>query len=182
MEQYKSTHTGEQIDSAVDKVINNDLPIASSTSLGAVKVGENLSITSDGVLSASGGSSGGGTKLYKHTLSCSAKMYMTSKPCDLTGNTTAVTFTLVIINNSATKIEYIGSYLDDKLPNLISVYCTTNSVDSWHNVLYYGLVFMTNDEDEGIQSTIGFWSNYKSLYCQCWAGDVTVISDTVTEL
>lgn len=39
-----------------------DLPIASSTVLGGVKIGDNLSITEDGVLSASGGS--GGTSDY----------------------------------------------------------------------------------------------------------------------
>lgn len=36
------------------------LPVASSTTLGGIKVGDNLSITSDGVLSANSSSSGGG--------------------------------------------------------------------------------------------------------------------------
>ena len=37
-----------------------ELPIAGGNTLGGVKIGENLSITSDGVLSATGGGSGGG--------------------------------------------------------------------------------------------------------------------------
>lgn len=38
---------------------NVDIPIATKTQLGLIKVGRNLSITTDGVLSASGGTSGG---------------------------------------------------------------------------------------------------------------------------
>lgn len=38
---------------------NVDIPIATKTQLGLIKVGRNLSVTTDGVLSASGGTSGG---------------------------------------------------------------------------------------------------------------------------
>lgn len=38
---------------------NVDIPIATKTQLGLIKVGKNLSVTTDGVLSASGGTSGG---------------------------------------------------------------------------------------------------------------------------
>lgn len=41
------------------------LPTASATTLGGVKVGNGLSVASDGTLSATGGS-GGGTQLYRH--------------------------------------------------------------------------------------------------------------------
>lgn len=41
------------------------LPIASTTTLGGVKIGDNLSITSDGVLSATSGGSGDANKLVK---------------------------------------------------------------------------------------------------------------------
>ena len=75
MDKYQSTHTGSEIDTAVDKVLNEELPIASSTKLGSIKVGDNLSITSDGVLSASGGGSGGGTKLYLHQIPVSVTNY-----------------------------------------------------------------------------------------------------------
>ena len=44
-----------------------DLPIASSTTLGGIKVGENLSISEDGTLSATGG--GGGTSIDDSTTS-----------------------------------------------------------------------------------------------------------------
>ena len=44
-----------------------DLPIASSTTLGGIKVGENLSISEDGTLSATGG--GGGTSIDDSTAS-----------------------------------------------------------------------------------------------------------------
>ena len=46
------------------------LPVASGTTLGGVKIGDNLTITSDGVLSAIGGSgSGEGDKTYVYTQS-----------------------------------------------------------------------------------------------------------------
>lgn len=41
-----------------------ELPIASATTLGGVKIGNNLSIDGNGVLSATGGSSSGGTTNY----------------------------------------------------------------------------------------------------------------------
>lgn len=60
-------------DSALQQTINNiidgsqkieiapdSLPIASPTQLGAIKVGENLTITEDGILNATGGGGGGG--------------------------------------------------------------------------------------------------------------------------
>lgn len=43
------------------------LPIASATALGGIKVGDGLSVASDGTLSATGGS-GGGTQLYRHNV------------------------------------------------------------------------------------------------------------------
>ena len=42
---------------------NYTLPIASNTELGGIKIGENLTITEDGILSAKGG--GGGASIYK---------------------------------------------------------------------------------------------------------------------
>ena len=42
---------------------NYTLPIASNTELGGIKIGENLTITEDGILSATGG--GGGASIYK---------------------------------------------------------------------------------------------------------------------
>ena len=45
-----------------------DLPKATKTTLGVVKVGHNLTITADGTLSATGGGGGGGSTFYTQTL------------------------------------------------------------------------------------------------------------------
>lgn len=65
MATYKSVHTGTAIDEAVTKV-QEGLPKATTSTLGGIIVGDNLTIDDNGKLSASGGGSGGGTKWYKH--------------------------------------------------------------------------------------------------------------------
>lgn len=61
-----------------------ELPIASSTSLGGIKVGANLTITSDGTLNATGGGGEGGTTDYT-ALSNKPKI----NGVELTGNKTS---------------------------------------------------------------------------------------------
>ena len=52
---YQSKYTGKEIDDKLDKI--TELPIASNTTLGGIKVGDGLEITNEGVLSAIGGGS-----------------------------------------------------------------------------------------------------------------------------
>lgn len=45
---YTSKYTGQEIDERLDKI--TELPIASNTTLGGIKVGDGLEITNEGVL------------------------------------------------------------------------------------------------------------------------------------
>ena len=77
------------------------LPVASSSTLGGVKVGTGLSITENGVLSATGGSGGGGITisttetaigtyngqtLYSKIVPCSVSTSLTANSWDMIGN------------------------------------------------------------------------------------------------
>lgn len=52
---YQSKYTGQEIDDKLDKI--TELPIASNTTLGGIKVGDGLEITNEGILSTIGGGS-----------------------------------------------------------------------------------------------------------------------------
>lgn len=64
-----------------------DLPIASNTTLGGIKVGENLTISEDGTLSATGGGGGGVTYTAEAPLSISADNVISIDTTDLGGTT-----------------------------------------------------------------------------------------------
>ena len=62
------------VDRAIEELTPYTLPIASAEVLGGIKIGEGLNITEEGILSANGGSEGGGsfkevTKAYYDSLS-----------------------------------------------------------------------------------------------------------------
>ena len=64
----------EVVDRAIEELTPYTLPIASAEVLGGIKIGEGLNITEEGILSANGGSGGGGnfkevTKAYYDSLS-----------------------------------------------------------------------------------------------------------------
>ncbi len=61
---------------------SSDLPIASATTLGGVKVGDNLSITVDGILSAVGGPQGADTNLSNLTNLGKAQIAHLAMPSD----------------------------------------------------------------------------------------------------
>lgn len=87
---------------------NSQLPIASTSSLGAIKIGDNLSITSDGTLSATGGGGGGVTVVDNLT--------STSTTSALSANQGR------ILNNSITTMQ---SELLDKIYPVGSIYIST---------------------------------------------------------
>lgn len=64
-----------------------DIPIASSTTLGGIKVGENLTISEDGTLSATGGGGGGVTYTAEAPLSISADNVISIDTTGLGGTT-----------------------------------------------------------------------------------------------
>lgn len=79
------TIDADNIISATGGVV--DLPIASSTTLGGIKVGENLTISEDGTLSATGGGGGGVTYTAEAPLSISADNVISIDTTDLGGTT-----------------------------------------------------------------------------------------------
>lgn len=183
MDKYQSTHTGSEIDTAVDKVLNEELPIASSTKLGGIKVGDNLSITSDGVLSASGGGSGGGTKLYKHRLKIKGSWDIVDKPY---GNVTkSVTKTLLfwIIDTNKDTYSVLSDFTDNGYyGKVISIYGCNDDDYSGDEENSYMSAYTTTDWNRSGYNKIGGYSIYYDSYIEIKQIDVTSFTDTVTEL
>ena len=74
---YQSKYTGKEIDDKLDKI--TELPIASNTTLGGIKVGDGLEITNEGVLSAIGeGSIVGGSYTESELLNSQVSYTLTA--------------------------------------------------------------------------------------------------------
>ena len=98
------------------------LPIASPTTLGGIKVGNNLSIDGDGVLSASGGGSGGiSFSSEEHEVGTfgNRKLFSKTLSADVSSSETSAN---AWIGNGATDYEdiigYFGNFIDGHTINV----------------------------------------------------------------
>lgn len=184
MATYKSVHTGTAIDEAVTKV-QEGLPKATTSTLGGIIVGDNLTIDDNGKLSASGGGSGGGTKWYKHTLyfgpTTGVKVYVNTIS-NGTINSSTYSYSklkMIIVSNDNT--NYTGSYLPIFDSNVIYF-----AFVQYSNIYSYGVgvipCSLTRDSDDGY-TQISYWCNDRNtLHSEYLRLGYYEVTDTVTEL
>lgn len=152
---------------------SGDLPIASADTLGAVKIGENLSITADGVLSstASGDVSAGGNNTFTGTNDFNGAV-------NLNGITTAENLTVARNFTSsgeinAVSIKSTGVRSDDIKTTTNKKYLTEEDVDNQTIQIVEGKLHANLDElDNEVNSLSG---EVTSL-----SGEVTSLSGRVT--
>ena len=150
-----------------------NLPIASADTLGAVKIGENLSITEDGVLSstASGDVSGSGDNTFTGTNDFNGAV-------NLNGITIAENFTVTRNLTSsgeinAVSIKSIGIRSDDIKTTTNKKYLTEEDVDNQTIQIVEGKLHANLDE-------LGNEVNSLSGEVTSLSGEVTSLSGRVT--
>lgn len=153
-----------------------ELPIASANTLGAVKIGENLSITADGVLSstASGDVSGSGNNTFTGTNDFNGEV-------NLNGITTAENLTVARNFTSsgeinAVSIKSTGVRSDDIKTTTNKKYLTEEDVDNQTIQIVEGKLHANFDEINGEISDVS--SRVTTLEGQ--VGDISTTLDSNT--
>lgn len=156
-----------------------DLPIASSTTLGGIKVGKNLTISEDGTLSATGGGGGGGTG----DVSAAGDNTFTGEntfngAVNLNGVSTAENLTVKgnLTSNGeidAVSIKTTGLRSDDIKTTVDKKYLTEVDVDNQTIQVVDGKLHANLDE-------LGNEVNTLSGEVAGLSGDVTTLSSKVT--
>lgn len=151
-----------------------ELPIASADTLGAVKIGENLSITEDGVLSstASGDVSAGGNNTFTGTNDFNGAV-------NLNGLTTAENLTVARNLTSsgeinAVSIKSTGIRSDDIKTTMNKKYLTEEDVDNQTIQIVEGKLHANLDELSNEVNTLSNNVNNLSVEVTDLSGRVTV--------
>ena len=142
----RNDHTArmEEIDEALANLANS-LPIANQTTLGGIKVGAGLSITADGILSATGGGSGDGFNTISSNLILSLTASEIQNSIDSGTEITLSSLDGIFDENKRYIVEFLGER------KLSSIYPTNNNeVIHWNISCNFGdslvdLYYSTSD-------------------------------------
>ena len=142
----RNEHTArmDEIDEALAN-LPNSLPVANQTTLGGIKVGTGLSITADGILSATGGGSGDGFNTISSNLILSLTASEIQNSIDSGTEITLSSLDGIFDENKRYIVEFLGER------KLSSVYPTNNNeVIHWNISCNFGdslvdLYYSTSD-------------------------------------
>ena len=129
----RNEHTArmEEIDEALAN-LPNSLPVANQTTLGGIKVGAGLSITADGILSATGGGSGDGLNTISSNLILSLTASEIQNSIDSGTEITLSSLDGIFDENKRYIVEFLGER------KLSSIYPTNNEVIHWNIACNFG--------------------------------------------
>lgn len=148
---YEAQYTGDYIKYIVTSQNEDELPIASSTTLGGVKVGTGLNITSDGVLSTSTGGSSEWTKIVDSvtTEECSTFEITT----DINGNALNATNLYIHFisapSSTNTSKKSLTTYLNGTETNIISNVVYNETYYTRYNLEYIGSLSVIRGNSTG---------------------------------
>ena len=130
---------------------NIDLPIASASTLGGVKIGSGIEVTSDGTISASGGGGGGGATPI---------ITVITEDGTTTSDTTFSEIASIIGNGQfpivkdSTEVDFnTYAYLQFFMPNTVIVFATPGAIDGNAVLSIINYAFLPDDSIQMLEYT-----------------------------